>query len=219
MCLPLLPLALAAAGTVANFIGQKQAERASTRAFSSEHDRQEALTGRQTAHFQDSLDKTAGVLDPAAEAAATEKRNSALSAAIVPQSAEGNYLPGSSSAPAVVAAAADKAGAKSEANSRSLAHALAALSANGDQMQGLNIGIGRNSQEIGQLGGFKAGSIGVLDSEMKAAAQKGAFLRGIGGLAQQIGAAWLGASALGGGAAVGGNALSGAQASALSGAI
>lgn len=193
MCLPLIPLALAAAGTFASYMGQKSAERAQTRAYSAEHDRQEALTGQQTAHFQNSLDRTKGMLDPAAEAAATENRNSALSAAIVPQSAEGSYLPGSSSAPAVVAAASDKAGAKSDANSRSLAQALAALSSTGDQMQGLNIGVGRNSQNIGQLGGFKAGSMGVLDSEMKAAARKGATLRGLGGLAQQIGGAWLGA--------------------------
>lgn len=197
MCFPFaIPLALMAAGTVANYFGEKQASHASENAFNSERDRQSNLSDQQTARFQDSLDKTQAMLDPAAVAAAANKREASLASAIVPASqTNAAYLPGSDSAPSVVATAADKAGEGSKATSLNLAHAIAALGGTGDQLQTLNTGIGRNSESIGQLGGFKAGSMGVLDSEMQAAAQRGSFLRGIGGLAQTIGGAWLGARA------------------------
>lgn len=194
MCVPLIPLALFAAGTVAKFIGEKQAEKARNTTFNAERDRQKAFEGEQTAKFQDSLDQTKGMQDPAAQAAAAAKREDTLASAIVPASAPGNYMPGSSSAPSVVATASDAAGAKSAENSASFARALAALGGTTDQMQGLNIGIGRNNQSIDQIGGFARGSMGVLDGEMKAASAKGGFLRGVGGLAQQIGGAWMGAS-------------------------
>lgn len=205
MCLPLLAIgAIAtAAGTAAKFFGEKQAERARDKTFNAERARQEALSQQQQARFQDSVDRTGAMTDPAAHAQATAAREGVLADVITRSGAPGGYLPGSSSAPALVATATDKAGAKSEANSMSLAHALAALGATGDQMQGLNIGIGRNSQQIGQLGGFKAGSMGVLDSEMKAAAAKGGFLRGIGGLAQQLGMAAMSGGMGGGGSAAG----------------
>lgn len=193
MCIPLLPLALMAAGTFAKYLGEKKAERAREQTFNAERDRQKAMTDEQQARFQDSLGRTQDLLDPAMQQAAQQKRESSLASVIVPANANGSYMPGSSSAPAIVAGAADKVNAEGAASSSQLARALAALGATGDQMQGLNIGIGRDAQQIGQIGGFKAGSAGVLDAEMQAAAQKGAFLRGIGGLAQTIGTAWMGA--------------------------
>lgn len=199
MCIPLLPLALVAAGTAAKFFGERQAQRAREGAFNAERARQKELTDRQIASFQDSVDQTSAMLDPVNRAKAEDARNSALASTILGRGSDAAYLPGSSSAPTLVATAADKAAGSSEANSRSLAQALAALGATGDQMQGLNIGINRNGQQIGQLGGFKAGSMGVLDSEMQAANAKGGFLRGIGGLAQQIGMA----AAMGGGGSIG----------------
>lgn len=197
MCVPFLPLALAAAGTVAKFIGDKQQQNAREKTFNAERDRQKAFTDQQQARFEDSLHRTQATTDPANMDAAAQRRESVLSHVIVPQSAEGSYLPGSSSAPTTVATASDAAGAHSAAVSQGLAHAIAALGGTGDAMQNLNIGIGRDAQSIGQIGGFKAGSLGVLDAELKAAEQKGAFLRGIGGLAQQIGTTWLGASHVG----------------------
>lgn len=192
MCVPLVALALTAAGTVAKYIGAKQAERAKQSTYDAESARQKKMGDEQHAKFQESLDRTRQMLTPEDQAAAAAKREGGLAAAIVPQGADGAYMPGSSSAPAVVADATAAAGEKSAANAQSFARTLAALGATGDQMQGLNIGVGRNSQSIGQIGGFKAGSMGVLDSEMKAAAAKGSFLRGIGGLAQTIGSAWMG---------------------------
>lgn len=213
MCFPFaIPLALMAAGTVANYFGQKQAERASETTFNAERDRQSDMTDQQTARFQDSLDKTKGMLDADAIAAAANKREQSLAGAIVPATqTNAAYLPGSDSAPNVVATATDKAAEGSKATSLNLARSIAALGGTGDQLQALNTGIGRNSEGIANLSSFKAGSMGVLDSELKAAAQKGSFLRGIGGLAQTIGGAWLGASAMpglvGGAGATGGHSL------------
>ena len=205
MCLPLLAIGAiaSAAGTAAKFFGEKQAERARDKTFNAERARQEALSQQQQGRFQDSVDRAGNMADPASHATATAAREGSLASAIVSHDAPGSSLPGSSSAPALVATAADKAGSKADASSRSLAHALAALGATGDQMQGLNIGVGRNSQQIGQIGGFKAGSLGVLDSEMQAASAKGGFLRGIGGLAQQLGQAAMMGGMGGGGSAAG----------------
>lgn len=207
MCVPLIPLALAAAGTAATFFGQRQAQKASERTFNSERDRQKAFTDKQQSRFQDSVDQTQAMLDPAAQQAAIDRREAPLAGVVVPQGEQGTYLPGSSSAPSVVGDAYAKAGAGSAATSSSLAHALAALGGTGDQLQQLGIGIGRNGQTIDQINGFKSGSMGVLDSELQAAQQKGSFLRGVGGLAQQLGMAWMGAP--------GGSASSGSKISKL----
>lgn len=200
MCGPFaIPLALVAAGSVAKYFGGKQAESASTNTYNAERQRQEALTGQQTARFQDSLDRTKEMTSEQGQAAAAGARENTLAAAIAPTPTNTSYLPGSTSAPSIVATAQGKAAEGSAATSANLAHTLAALGGTTDQLQKTNIGIGRNSQSIGQLGSFKAGSAGVLDAELKAAAQKGAFLRNVGGLAQTIGKAWM-MGGVGGGA-------------------
>lgn len=208
MCGPwAIPLALIAAGSVSKYFGEKKAAHAQERSFNAEQQRQKELSGQQTARFQDSLDKTQELFDPAHRQAAADAREGALTAAIKPAGdSAGAYLPGSSSAPSVVHTAADVSQAGSRATSLNLAHALAAMGGTGDQLQAINTQIGRNSQGIGQIGSFKAGSAGVLDSELKAAAQKGAFLRGVGGLAQQVGQAWLGGSLGGAGSSAVGSA-------------
>lgn len=194
MCDPVsASIALAVAGSAAKYAGDRASQSARERTFQAERLRQQGLENQQTAQFQDSLDKAKAVVTPEAQNAAAQAREGTLAHAIVPASAtNGAYLPGSSSAPSVVATASDKAAATGQQTSLGLAHALAALGGTGDQLQALNTGIGRNSERIGQLGGYRAGSAGVLDSEMTAASHKGDFLNGIGGLAQQIGMASLG---------------------------
>ena len=190
MCFPpaiIAGLAAAAVGTGAKYIGDKQAESASNATFSAERARQQAFTADQTAKFQDSLDRTKELTDPAQQEKAVAAREETLASAIVPASTAGSYLPGSSSAPSVVSTAQDKSAATSAATSSSLARAIATLGGVQDQKQGVDTAIGHNSSAIGQISGFRSGSAGVLNSEMKAAAQKGSFLRGVGGLAQQFG--------------------------------
>lgn len=202
MCDPFsIALALTAAGSVSTYFGQQQAARAKESTFNAERQRQQDLSDQQTSRFQDSLDKTRAASSEESMANAAKARESTLASAIVPKGAESSYMPGSSSAPAVVATATESANAGGRAQSEGLARALAALGGTTDQLNTLNTGIARNSESIGQLGSFKAGSMGVLDSEMQAAASKGSFLRGVGGLASTIGSAWLGN--IGGAAAIG----------------
>lgn len=191
MCLPVLAIAGIAAslaGAGMQYLGQQKADHALNSTFNRERTRQKGFEADQVAKFQDSLNSTSGVADPAAQAAAAAARQHVLEGVTKSASpaAEG-YLPGSSSAPQVVSSHAETAGHAADARTSSLAGALASLGGLNDLMQSNDIHIGRNSQEIGQIGGFKRGSLDVLQSEMDAAKQKGGTLRMLGGLAQSIG--------------------------------
>ena len=201
MCDPLTAsIALAVLGTGATYVGQQKAASAQERAFNAERIRQNGLSEEQARRFQDSIAKTTDEFDPASVAKAKGDREAVLVNA-APVSAASSYLPGASSAPAVVKTANDKAQGEARGRTLDLASAIAALGGTGDQLQRLNIGIGRNSEAIDQAHRFKTGSTGVLQDELSAAAMKGTGLRTIGGLAQQIGSAWMGANLASGGAA------------------
>jgi hypothetical protein len=188
MCIPLVAAAaLAGVGGVAKYLGEKKAQKAQDRVQQVERARQQRMTEEQQGYLDKSLASAGDVVDPAAIAAAKGARENALFAAMAPEGAAGIYLPGQASAPAIVQQQEGRAvdGARTEA--RSLASALAALGGTGDQMQRLNIDIGRNSQAIGQIARDKGNSADILQTELQAAAEKGALLRGLGGLAMQIG--------------------------------
>lgn len=199
MCGPwALPVALLVGGAGLNYMGQQKAKHAQERTFSQEEERQHKWDDQQQAIFKDSIGKASDLTDANAQKKAVDDRQSALVSAISTPEAAGAYLPGSDSAPAVVKTAADKAQSAAKDQSLRLAAAMANLNAPNDLLQKTNIGIARDAGQIGQIGSFKAGSAGVLDAELRAAAQKGAFLRGLGSLAATIGASALGGQALGG---------------------
>lgn len=191
MCIPALAAAalLAGAGGVAKYFGEKKAQKAQERVQATERARQQRMTEQQQGYLDDSLAGAGETADPAKIAAAKAARESTLIGAMMPAASQANFLPGQSSTPAIVQQQEGRSVAKSAGEARSLASALAALGATGDQMQGLNIRIGRNSQGIGQVARDKANSADILGTELEAAAQKGALLRGLGGLAQQVGMA------------------------------
>jgi hypothetical protein len=191
MCIPLAVGAalLTGAGGLAKYFGEKKAQNAQRRAELAERQRQQRMTEEQQAYLDDSLAGAGETADPAKIAAAKAARENTLIGAMMPAESQANFLPGQSSAPAVVQQQEARSVDKSAGEARSLASALAALGATGDQMQALNIRIGRNSQGIGQVARDKANSADILQTELQAAAEKGAFLRGLGGLAQQIGMA------------------------------
>jgi flagellar capping protein FliD len=194
MCLPVLAiagLAAMAGGAGLNYLGQQKADHALSHTFNKERSRQQEFEAEQNAKFQDSLNSTANVADPAAEAAAAARRTQALTAATKSVAAPGMFMPGSSSAPAVVNAEATAAGKRADTRTSALAAALGSLGGMGDLMQANNIDIAHNSGDIAQIGGFKRGSLDVLQSEMDAAKRKGSTLRTLGGLAQSIGQAML----------------------------
>lgn len=201
MCFPLaIPLALMAGGAVAKMIGDHQAQKAQTNTYQAERSRQKALDAKQQGLFKDSLAKTDELHDPNAQNAAVADRTAALTAGVPAANAPGAYLPGSSSAPSVVATAADHSAAGTAAYTSNLAAAMARMGAPGDQLLKTNIGLGRNSQGIDQLSTTKKYSASVLDAEMRAAAHKGDTLRGLGGLASSIGGAMMGGMGGAGGA-------------------
>lgn len=209
MCLPAaIGAALLVGGTGLKYLGERKAQRAQNRAAEEERARQEALTAQQQAAFADSLARSGDVADPAAMARAKDARESRLVAAIM-QPGPADYLPGAGSAPQIVATEQEQQTGKQQAEAKGLAAALAAMSGTDDQLFDLGIGLGRNAQTISQRSRDKANSANVLQAELRAAAQKGAFLRGIGGLAQMVGGSSLGGSLAGagggGGAAAGGN--------------
>lgn len=202
MCDPLsAAIALAVVGAGTSYVGEQKAASARERTFMEERIRQRGLQDEQSGRFQDSLAKVQDMVTPDAAKKASDKRESALVAAIRPSTSSSAYLPGAGSAPAVVATANDNAQATANTDSMNLASAIAALGGTGDQMQQLGTDINRNSTAIGQLGGFQRGSQGVLQDEMRAANAKGGNLRALGGLAQSIGTAWMGGQL---GAAAGG---------------
>lgn len=192
MCGPwALPLAILAGGTGMQYLGSRQAERAQTRTYEAERARQQNLTREQQNLFDEALARASAMAGDDAQAAAIAAREAPLVEAVSAPGA-GDYLPGSSSAPAVVRTSAERAGEGQRAESRSLARTIARLSGFGDQLFDNNIFAARDAGRIGQLGSFMAGSASAADSEMRAAANKGSTLRGIGSLAQAIGAAALG---------------------------
>lgn len=193
MCLD--PASLAIIGAVAmtagggmQALGQKKADDAAYRRFNHEQDRQKGLEADQIQKFQDSLDSTQQVLDPAAQAAAEARRRDALMSVTKGSSpGAGAYLPGASSAAPVVKTHATEAGHAADAATSGLANALAVLGGMGDLMQNNDINISHNSQAIDMTRGFRAGSLDALQAEMDAAKKKGQTLRTLGGLAQTIG--------------------------------
>lgn len=181
-----------AGGAGMQFMGQKKADNALNSTFNRERQRQKAFEAEQNAKFEDSLASTEAVTDPAKAAQAAAAREAALMAATksAAPAAEG-YLPGAGSAPAIVAKAGEQAGAKADAATANLAAALGRLGGVNDQLFQNNINIGRNSQAIDQLSGFRRNSLDALDAEMRAAQEKGKTLRALGSLAQTIGGAML----------------------------
>jgi hypothetical protein len=199
MCDPVsIGIAIMAAGGLAENLGQQKAARAQERATNEERARKMRLTAEQQGYFDDTLKKVGDASGDDAQMKAANARNDVLSAAVAPQSSEATYSPGAASAPAVVGQAAAKAAGDSRNDSLGLARAIAQLGGTSDNFQQLGIDANRNRQGIAQAGGFMRGSADVLDSELQAAAQKGATLRGIGQLGQQVGSAMIGGG-IGGG--------------------
>lgn len=205
MCDPVsIGIAIMAAGGLAENLGQQKAARAQERATNEERARKMKLTAEQQGYFDDSLKKVSDASSEDAQAKAASARNDVLSAAVAPQSSEATYSPGAASAPAVVGQAASAAAGKSREDSLGLARAIAQLGGTGDNFQQLGIATNRNRQGIAQAGGFMRGSADVLDSELQAAAQKGATFRGLGQMGQQIGSAAITGGMMGGGGGGGG---------------
>lgn len=201
MCDPfsIAAAALTIGGGLAQSMGAAKAQKAQAAAYQGERKRQKNFDKQQQGLFADSLRQTGDLQDPNAQQGAIDKRAAVLESGVKPTADIASYLPGSSSAPAVVATAADSASAGRRAETMQLADALARMGAPGDQLLHTNLGLQRNAGAIDQVAGFKRNSSEILPMELQAAASKGSTLRGIGSLASTIGQAYLGGG-FGGGA-------------------
>lgn len=202
MAIPLLAAAaLLAGGMGMSYMGQKKAEKSREATFLAERMRQIAMERQQGTEFADSLKEVEQFADPRQRDMAKLARFKIFGGAMddVPMGA----MPGSTSAPTIVGEHGAKEGESEMARVSGIADALARLGGTGDALSAANLAIGRNAQEIDQLTGFRRGSMDVLDSEMRAASEKGKTLRTLGGLATTIGQMAL-AGGLSGGAAAGG---------------
>lgn len=192
MCDPLTiaGVALTAGSTVANYAAQQKVQRARDDAMAAERIRQQGLDKEAAAlntqsqdryqDFEGQQDQKAGqlaeyftgqdVAEPSAEAA----------------------LPTSASNITVAEEAKQRAGAKAFTDRSG--QALGELRSFGDLMGGLGRLQARDATEIGQIGGFKRGSSGVLSYELDDASRAGDGLKlfgdilgGVGGLATSSG--------------------------------
>lgn len=179
--------ALFAGGSAATYAGNKKAERAQGKTYAAEKRRQDDLTAQQDTLFKNSLDRTGAVAGQPGQDDAAAARKAAFVEALGGKSPDQGFLPGSSSADAAVGQNANEVIATQNAFSDQQADALAKLTGFGDQMLDANILNARDAGAVNQLSTSKRASAGVLDAELQAAARKGGTLRGLGGLATQIG--------------------------------
>jgi len=199
MCFPAaIPLALAAAGSGFNYLGNRAAAKAQTRATMAENQRQKQFEQEQQAQFEHSQNAARRLLDPQAQGDAVDARRQAFIAALNRAPVDQGILPGGEGAPQVVADAAAGISRGQRAYSENQASTLAELTAMGDQLLSTNIDMNRAGQRIGQIGASRRRSSALLDGDLRAAANKGSTLRGLGTMLQIAGQA-AGASGMGGG--------------------
>jgi hypothetical protein len=199
MCFPAaIPLALAAAGSGLNYMGNRAAAKASNRASLAEMQRQRAFEQEQTAAFDESHNAARRLAVPQDQQQAVDARRAAFIAALDRGAPDQGILPGGEGVPQVVADAAARADAGRRNYSEGQASSLAELTAMGDQLLGTNIAMNRAGQRIGQIGQSRNRSAQLLDGDLRAAANKGSTLRGLGTVLQIAGQA-AGASGMGGG--------------------
>lgn len=197
MCFPFaIPLALMAAGATASYAGNKQAQDAQSATSRAEQARQQVFSQRQDALVQNSMDQTAATAGKGLDDA-TAARQAELTAALGGASPTQDFLPGAQDADHTLADSANKIVATQHAGTAAHADASARLQALGDALFKTNVGVGRNSQEVNQIGEFKQGSAAVLPAELNAAAQKGSGLRTLGQIAMTIGSMAAGGGGLG----------------------
>lgn len=197
MCFPMaIPLALAVAGSGFNYLGSRAADKAASRATMAETQRQKQFEQEQQAAFDQSRAAAGKLLNPQDREQAVDARKQAFIAALNRAPADQGILPGAEGAPQVVADAGAKINAGQRQYSEGQASTLAELTAMGDQLLGTNIEMGRQGQKINQIGQSRRRSASLLDGDLRAAANKGSTLRGIGQMLQIAGQA---AGATGGG--------------------
>ena len=185
MCWPLI-LGTLLGGSALSAIGNHQAASAQMAASNAERARQQALTQQQNALVDRSIANTGNITNGGLDAAIAA-RKAGIDASLATASPTQGFLPGSSTADASVGRSGAQIVGKEKALTGGLADASARMNGLGDSLFTTNIANNRDAQGVNQIGAAKMDSASVLPYELQAAAQKGAFLRGLGQLASTIG--------------------------------
>lgn len=192
MCDPLTiaGLALTAGSTVANYAAQSKVQAARNDAMAAERIRQTGLDRQATAINETSRGRYDNIEGQQQDKATKLGDYFAQQATAEPTTAEA--LPTSTSNVTVQEEANQRAKARSFTEQSGAA--LGNLRAFGDVLGGIGRQQARDAGEIGQIGGFKAGSSGVLGYELDDASHKGDGLKmfgdllgGVGGVATSAG--------------------------------
>ena len=203
MCSPLIiGAALLASGTGAQIIGNNMAKRAVRNTLAFEQERQRKMTGQQDAALSQSMRSAQDLNDPAVRQEAIDRRKAAFMQALGASPAQQGVVPMAGSAPQVVGDYAQRVNGEEQGYMGQQAAALANVTGFSDSLFNTQVGVGRAGDLISQVARDKARSADILGNELTAAQARGGTLRGLGGLAAQIGGMMVGAN-LGGGSFAG----------------
>lgn len=195
MCNPLIiGAALLAGGTGAQIIGNNKAKNAVRDTLAMEQARQKRMTAQQDEALSQSMRSAQNLNDDSVRQQAIDHRKNAFMAALAGSPAVSSEAPLAGSAPAVVGEYANRVGAAEQAAMGQQAAALANMTGFGDTLFNTQVGIGRSGDAISQIARDKAFSADILNNELTAAQAKGSTLRGLGGLAAQIGGMMIGSN-------------------------
>ena len=191
-------IALTAGSTVVNTIGQNKANKARADVMAAERVRQSALE-------QEAAALNVGAQNRYPDFGAQQERKATElgdyfagqgTATAGEVNAEGGALP--TSASNIVVQEEGKQQAKARDYVQKQGAALGNLRAFGDVLGGISREQARDASLIGQIGGFKEGSSGILPYELESASQKGAGLKQLGDVLNIGGQLAMGAGLSGG---------------------
>lgn len=189
MCEPMTiaSIALTGASAVANSMANSKVASARSRSLAAERQRQQALDAEAAAHnsrSQESYQGFEGQQEQKAKSLGDYFTNPAAMSGVQPAGTPTETMPDASGI--VVAENAKQLG-RAKAYTDQQGRALGNLRSFGDLMGGLARDQARDAGYIGQLGGFKQGSAGILPVELDAAGHAGDGLKMIGDIARGLG--------------------------------
>ncbi|MFA7604917.1 MAG: hypothetical protein WCY29_18140, partial [Novosphingobium sp.] len=212
-------VALMAAGTAANYHGQKKADKAIASVRTAEKDRQAGFKEQAESAFaqnQQALDFENVTQSMASKAAAREGAYQAVNAA-APRAAE-QAAAGSMGGNRVVAGNLAAALGRASGNVNAAGRARAQLGAFGDAMFDASLLTRRGREGIAQAGDFASGSQRATEYELNAAQRRGDNAKALGALLTAIGGGVMGGAGAAAGGASAGAAGAGATTASTAGA-
>jgi len=221
MCNPLaIGAVLMAAGTAAQYQGNKRAEKAAVNVRRAEDSRQNMFKEQAEGGLRKNMDAASAEAIEGQQAASAKSRsegysNASMQAPQLAQMVSSGALGGNQVVQDSLAGALGRA----NANAAQLGEARSRLNSFGDAMFNTNVQLGRGREEIGTAGDFAKRSAEATGMELQAAAHRGDKLKMLGTLLTAVGGAAMGGAGAAGGAGAGAGASATAAGTASSGMI